>query len=151
MLVNVAGGFSWQPVAEGSSDTWESLYRINLMTALNASRAAIPCLLRGTHSRIVNVGALAAQRAEAGMGPYAAAKSAVHRLTEALAQELKGRVSVNAVLPSILDTPQNRADMPGSDFAMWVKLENAAAAIAFLASPEAVDLNGALLPLAGRL
>ncbi|MDB5448342.1 MAG: short-chain dehydrogenase/reductase, partial [Phenylobacterium sp.] len=102
--------------------------------------------------RIVNVGANGAVKAGAGMGAYAASKAGVHRLTEALAEELKADgVTVNAVLPSILDTPTNRADMPGADFDAWVKPEDLAAVILFLASEPARAMTGALVPVTGRV
>ena len=115
------------------------------------SRAAQPALTDSGSGRIVNVGALGAQSAAAGMGPYAASKAGVHRLTEALAQELKGRVCVNAVLPSIIDTPQNRADMPGSDPSRWVSPEELAGVMLFLGSEAASGVTGALVPVSGRV
>jgi NAD(P)-dependent dehydrogenase (short-subunit alcohol dehydrogenase family) len=97
------------------------MHRINLLTSVNATRAALPHLLESGAGRIVNVGAAGAVKALAGMGPYAASKAGVMRFTEALAEELKTKgVTVNAVLPSIIDTPQNRADMPDADPAQWV-------------------------------
>jgi 3-oxoacyl-[acyl-carrier protein] reductase len=92
------------------------------------------------------VGAL---KAAAGMGPYAAAKSGVHRLTEALAEELKGKVAVNAVLPSIIDTPANRKDMPDADFSRWVTPDDLSEVIMFLASDRARAVTGALVPVTG--
>jgi 3-oxoacyl-[acyl-carrier protein] reductase len=83
------------------------------------------------------------------MGPYAAAKGGVHRLTEALAEELKGRVAVNAVLPSVIDTPLNRRDMPDADFAAWVAPRDLAQVIAFLLSDEARAMTGALVAVNG--
>jgi NAD(P)-dependent dehydrogenase (short-subunit alcohol dehydrogenase family) len=113
------------------------------------SRAAIAALSASGDGRIVNVGAGAAQKAAAGMGPYTASKAGVHRLTEALAEELKGKVRVNAVLPSIIDTPQNRADMADADFGKWVKPADLAAVILYLASDEARAVTGALVPVTG--
>ncbi|HEY0180774.1 MAG TPA: SDR family NAD(P)-dependent oxidoreductase, partial [Dokdonella sp.] len=136
-LVNVAGAFRWETLADGSLETWDLLYRANLRTAVAASRAALPHLLeRG--GRIVNVGAAAAAKAGAGMGAYAASKAGVARLTEALAEELKDRgIAVNAVLPSIIDTPPNRADMPDADFARWVRPAQLADVVVFLLSARA--------------
>lgn len=151
VLINVAGGFAWETVAEGEIATWERLHRLNLMTTLNASRAALPHLAASGSGRIVNVGANGAVKAAAGMGAYAASKAGVHRLTEALADEYKGRVTVNAVLPSIIDTPANRADMPGADFATWVTPGELTAVILFLASEEASAVTGALVPVVGRV
>lgn len=151
-LLNIAGGFRWQTVEDGDAASWEKLYRLNVLTSLNASKAALPHLLAGGSGRIVNVGAGAALKAGSGMGAYAASKAGVHRLTEALAEELKGRgVTVNAVLPSIIDTPANRADMPDADFAKWVAPEDLAAVMLFLASPAAKAITGALLPVGGGL
>jgi NAD(P)-dependent dehydrogenase (short-subunit alcohol dehydrogenase family) len=150
-LVNIAGSFKWEKVSTGSVEVWDQLYAINLRTAVNASRAALPFL---THpgGRIVNIGAMAAARAGAGMGAYAASKAGVARLTEALAEELKDQgVTVNAVLPSTIDTPANRADMPSADFTRWVKPEALAGVIIFLLSDAASVITGASIPVAGRV
>jgi len=151
VLVNIAGAFSYETVSEGDPKTWQRLYAINVLTALNASRAAIPRLLRSGAGRIINIGAMGALQAGAGMGPYAASKAGVHRLTETLAAELKGKVTVNAVLPSIIDTPANRRDMPEADFAAWVTADELANVILFLASDAASAVTGALLPVRGRV
>ena len=150
-LVNIAGGFAWETVSEGSVATWDRLYAVNLRTALVASRASL-ALLRQSKGSIVNIGAAASAKAAAGMGAYAAAKAAVSRLTEAMAEELKDAgVRVNAVLPSIIDTPANRADMPDADFGRWVTPAQLSQVIAFLLSPEAGALTGALIPVTGRV
>ena len=127
------------------------MYALNVLTALNASRAALAHLAASSAGRIVNIGAMGALQAGFGMGPYAASKAGVHRLTEALAAELKGKVTVNAVLPSTIDTPANRASMPKADFAKWVSGEELASVILFLASDEASAVTGALIPVNGRL
>ncbi len=151
-LVNIAGTYRWEPVAEGDLSTWDLLYRINLGTAVAAIKAALPHLLARGAGRIVNIGALGALNAGAGNGPYAASKAGVHKLTEALAAELKDRgIQVNAVLPSIIDTPANRADMPNADFTRWVAPAAIADVIVFLLSPAARALTGALIPVAGRV
>ena len=147
-LINVAGGFTWETLEDGGAEAWDRMYRMNVVTAATMSRAALPELLKGRDARIVNVGAFGALRADKGMGAYAASKSGVHRLTESLAAELAGRdATVNAVLPSIIDTPANRADMPGADFDQWVKPEAIAEVILFLASPAARSISGALIPV----
>jgi NAD(P)-dependent dehydrogenase (short-subunit alcohol dehydrogenase family) len=147
-LVNVAGGFSWETIADGSADTWERMFDVNVKTALNASKAALRHLTKDTGGRIVNIGAAAALKAGMGMGAYAASKAGVMRLTEALAEELRDKgATVNAILPSIIDTPQNRADMPDADFARWVKPVEIAGVIAFLISKEAQCISGALIPV----
>ena len=150
-LINIAGGFSFETVAEGDPKTWQRMYALNVTTTLNASRAAIPHLTASGTGRIVNVGALGALQAGAGMGPYAASKAGVHRLTEALAAEYKGKITVNAVLPSIIDTAANRASMPKADFSRWVRPTELADVILFLASDAASAVTGALLPVSGRV
>jgi NAD(P)-dependent dehydrogenase (short-subunit alcohol dehydrogenase family) len=155
-LLNIAGGFVWSPV-EGDGDAkdtdeWDRMHALNVKTTLNASRAALPHLKASPEGRIVNVGANGAIKAGHGMGAYAASKAGVHRLTEALAEELKTTsVTVNAVLPSIIDTPANRADMPDADPATWVAPADLAAVILFLASPEARAVTGALVPVTGKV
>jgi len=152
VLLNIAGGFRWETVAEGGSGTWHKMFVVNLQTAVNASRAAIPHLKASAAGRIVNVGANAALKAAAGMGAYAASKAGVHRLTESLAEELKADgITVNAVLPSIIDTPANRADMPDADFSAWVAPDDLAAVILFLAGERAGATTGALVPVTGRV
>ena len=151
-LVNVAGGFRWELVATGHVETWDAMQAMNLRTALLATQAALPYLLASGKGRVVNVGALASGQAGLGMGAYAAAKAGVSRLTEALAEELKDKgVTVNAVLPSILDTPANRADMPDADFSRWVQPVQLAEVIAFLLQDAAAAVTGALIPVRGRV
>src|ERR1700688_1864497 len=150
-LINIAGGFAFEAVAEGDPKTWQRMYALNVLTALNASRSALPHLAASAAGRIINIGAMGALQAGAGMGAYAASKAGVHRLTEALAAEWKGKITVNAVLPSIIDTPANRASMPSADFAKWVTPQELADVILFLASDEASAVTGALLPVSGRV
>lgn len=151
-LLNIAGGFTWETLQDGSIASWPAMYRLNVLTAANACRAAVPHLKRSAAGRIVNVGSAAALKAAMGMGAYAAAKAGVHSLTQALAEELKGdNVTVNAVLPSIIDTPTNRADMPNADFASWVAPDDLAAVMLFLASEAATAITGALVPVTGRV
>lgn len=151
-LLNIAGGFTWETLQDGSIASWPAMYRLNVLTAANACRAAVPHLKRSAAGRIVNVGSAAALKAAMGMGAYAAAKAGVHSLTQALAEELKGDgVTVNAVLPSIIDTPTNRADMPAADFAAWVAPDDLASVMLFLASEAAVAVTGALVPVTGRV
>jgi NAD(P)-dependent dehydrogenase (short-subunit alcohol dehydrogenase family) len=150
-LVNIAGGFAFEAVADGDGSVWQRMQKQNVLTALNASRAAIPHLARSSSGRIVNVGAMGALHAGAGMGPYAASKAGVHRLTEALATEWKGKITVNAVLPSTIDTAANRASMPKAEFDKWVTPQELAEVILFLASDAASGITGALIPVAGRV
>jgi NAD(P)-dependent dehydrogenase (short-subunit alcohol dehydrogenase family) len=150
-LINIAGGFAFETVAEGDTKTWQRMYALNVLTALNASRSAIPHLSASRSARIVNIGAMGALQAGAGMGAYAASKAGVHRLTEALAAEWKGKITVNAVLPSTIDTAANRASMPKADFGKWVTPQELAEVILFLASDAASAVTGALIPVSGRV
>jgi NAD(P)-dependent dehydrogenase (short-subunit alcohol dehydrogenase family) len=150
-LLNIAGGFVWQ-TTDDAEPAWAKMFALNLTTALNASRAALPHLKASAEGRIVNVGANAALKSAAGMGAYAASKAGVHRLTESLAEELKDTsVTVNAVLPSILDTAQNRKDMPDADPARWVAPADLAHVMLFLASPGSRAITGALIPVTGKV
>lgn len=150
-LFNVAGGFAMGTSAyAAANDEWERMFRLNVDTMRNATRAAVPMMLRRGHGSIVNVGALSAREGQAGMSAYCAAKSTVMRLTESLARELRGHgINVNAVLPSILDTPRNRADMPDADFSLWVRPLDLASVILFLGSDAARAVHGALVPVSG--
>ena len=150
-VLNIAGGFVWQ-TTDDADPAWAKMFALNLTTALNASRAALPHLKASPEGRIVNVGANAALKSAAGMGAYTASKAGVHRLTESLAEELKETsVTVNAVLPSILDTAQNRADMPDADPAKWVAPSDLARVMLFLASPDSRAVTGALIPVTGKV
>jgi NAD(P)-dependent dehydrogenase (short-subunit alcohol dehydrogenase family) len=151
-LINVAGGFAFQKFEGGSVEHWDAMYRQNLRTAVVCCQAAMPHLLKNGAGRIVNIGAQGADKAGAGMGAYAASKAGVAKLTESLAAEFKHRgLTVNAILPSIMDTERNRADMPKADFSHWVPVEAVADLMAFLLSDAAASINGALIPITGRV
>lgn len=146
-LVNIAGGFVWEPVEGGTLANWDKMYQMNLRTAATSSAAALPHLLR-QGGAIVNVGAAAAAQPGVGMAPYTASKAGVRALTESLAEEMRGKkVRVNAILPTIIDTPANHAAMPDADSSAWVRPEAAAKVIAFLLSDESAAITGASLPL----
>lgn len=148
VLVNVAGGFTWQTLSDGGPDTWARMFAINATTCVTMTKAALPTLSVTKGAAIISIGAASALVADCGMGAYAASKSAVHRLTESLAAELASTdCTVNAVLPNIIDTPVNRADMPNADFTQWVKPGTLAEVIVFLASPAARAITGALIPV----
>ena len=151
VLCNLTGGFAMGDAVHATSDsTWDFLHDMNVRTLRNTSRAVVPQMLRQGGGKIVNVGAYSAQRGLAHMGAYTAAKSEVLRLTEAMAAELRAKnINVNCVLPSILDTPQNRADMPDADPARWVSPHDLAQVIAFLASDAARAIHGAAVPVTG--
>jgi NAD(P)-dependent dehydrogenase (short-subunit alcohol dehydrogenase family) len=151
VLANLAGGFRMgEPVHATSDTTWKFLIDINAGTLLHAVRAVVPRMLAQGGGRIVNVGAYAAQKGAAQMGAYIAAKSAVIRLTETLAAELRDqKINVNCVLPTIIDTPENRAAMPDADPGRWVAPADLAGVIVFLASDAARAIHGAALPVTG--
>ena len=151
VLCNIAGGFrmGW-PVHETSDKDWDFLMDINARTLLHSVRAVVPQMIEAGGGKIVNVGAFAAQKGAAQMGAYVAAKSAVIRLTETMAAELRDRnINVNCVLPTIIDTPENRAAMPKADPSRWVAPADLANVIVFLASDEARAIHGAALPVTG--
>jgi NAD(P)-dependent dehydrogenase (short-subunit alcohol dehydrogenase family) len=152
VLVNIAGGFRWEKLEDGDPETWDQLYAMNLRTAVVCCKAALPAMLERGRGSIINIGAgAAAARAGAGMGAYTASKAGVQRLTESLAEEVKDRgITVNAILPGVIDTPRNRADMPDADFSRWVAPEAIAEVILFLASDAARAVTGASIPVFGR-
>ena len=151
ILANIAGGFSMgEGVADTSDDTWDFMMNLNARTVLNVCRAAVPGMVDRGRGKIVNIGARGALRGAAAMGAYIASKSVVMRLTETLSDELKGKgINVNCILPSIIDTPRNRADMPKAKFENWVPPEHIAGVVLFLASPAADSIHGALIPVEG--
>ena len=151
ILANIAGGFAMgEGVADTSDDTWDFMMNLNARTVLNVCRAALPGMVAQGHGKIVNIGARAALRGSALMGAYIASKSVVMRLTETLSDEVKAKgINVNCILPSIIDTPRNRADMPKAKFEHWVPPEHIAGVVLFLASPAADSIHGALIPVEG--
>ena len=151
-LVNVAGGFRWQRLAEGDMATWDLMCTINLRTAGVVSQAALPHLKVSGAGCIVSIGAgAAAGRAVAGMAAYTTSEAGVHKLTESLADELKDQgITVNAVLPGIIDTQQNGTDMPTADFSRWVVPSDIAEVVLSLASASARSVTGALIPVTGH-
>nr|WP_241557281.1 SDR family oxidoreductase [Croceibacterium ferulae] len=145
-LVHLVGGFEWSTVEQSSPETWRRLFSDNVETTLGAVQAGLPWI--GDGGTILCVGAASAEPAGAGMAPYAAAKSGVARIVEALASELKPRgIRVNAILPSIIDTPRNRADMPDADPAGWTTPAAIADVALFLASAQARAISGVLIPV----
>lgn len=150
-IVNIAGGFVWETLIDGDIASWDRMYQLNVRTVVNACQATLPHF-PASGGRIVNISAAGALKAAAGMGSYASSKSGVARLTEALADELKSKnITVNAVLPSVIDTAPNRADMPDADFSSWVSPKALADVILFLLSDAAEPVTGALIPVTGRV
>ena len=117
VLCNIAGGFRMGPPVHETTDAeWDFLFDINARSVVYTARAVVPHMVKAGGGRIVNVGAFAAQRGAAAMGAYVASKSAVIRLTETMAAELRDKhINVNCVLPTVIDTPENRAAMPEAD------------------------------------
>jgi len=151
VLCNIAGGFRMgKPVHETTDADWNFLMDLNARTVLHTARAVVPHMIAAGGGKIVNVGAFAAQKGAANMGAYIASKSAVMRLTETMAAELREKnINVNCVLPTIIDTPANRADMPKADPKRWVAPADLANVILFLCSDEARAIHGATLPVTG--
>lgn len=152
VLVNTVGAWrGGQPVHAEPLATWDAMLGVNLRAPLVACRAAIPAMLAQRSGRIVNVASRDGLAGGAGYAAYSAAKSALIRLTEAMADELKrDGLNVNCVLPGTLDTPQNRAAMPEADPAGWVTPDALAEVILFLTSPGARAITGAAIPVYGR-
>jgi NAD(P)-dependent dehydrogenase (short-subunit alcohol dehydrogenase family) len=151
VLCNIAGGFRMgSPVHETSDQDWNVLFDLNARSLLNVVRAVVPHMLAQGGGKIVNVGAFAAQKGAAQMGAYVASKSVVIRLTESMAAELREKnINVNCVLPTIIDTPENRAAMPNADPSRWVAPDDLANVFLFLASSAARAIHGAALPVTG--
>ena len=151
VLCNIAGGFaSGPPVHEMPIELWHRMLELNATSVINAAKAIVPGMIaRGTGS-IVNVAAAASVRGQAGMSAYIAAKNAVVRLTESMAVELRPHgICVTCVMPTIIDTPQNRAAMPGADTSQWTPPAAIAEVIAWLASDAAVIVSGCAIPIFG--
>jgi len=151
VLCNIAGGFRMgKPVHETPEKVWELMLDLNAKSVINTARVVVPKMLAAGHGKIVNIGAVAGLAGKANMGAYGAAKSAVIRLTESMSAELRDKgINVNCVLPSIIDTPQNGADMPGADPRRWVSPEALADVILFLSSDAARAVHGAAIPVTG--
>jgi NAD(P)-dependent dehydrogenase (short-subunit alcohol dehydrogenase family) len=151
-LVNTVGGFrGGKPVHETDLEEWDFLYDLIVRTTLNGCRAVIPYMLQAQSGSIINIGSRNVFQGSPNYAAYSAAKTAVLRLTESLAGELKARgINVNCVLPGTIDTPQNREAMPKADFSAWVPPGDLASVIAFLLSDDARAVTGAAVPVYGR-
>ncbi len=151
-LVNTVGGYrGGKPVHEADLADWDFLFNINVRMRLLCCRAVIPQMLKQQSGRIINIASRDSLNGSAGYAAYSASKSAVLRLTESLAGELKdSNVNVNCIMPGTIDTPQNRTAIPNGDFNQWVAPEAIADVIAFLASDSSRAINGAAIPVYGK-
>ena len=151
VLANIAGGFRMgDPVHATPVDTWRLMIELNAGTVMNMARAVVPNMLANGGGKIVSIAATAGLGGKPDMGAYGASKAAVIRLTESMAGELRDKgINVNCVMPSIIDTPQNRADMPSADPKKWVAPAALADVIMFLASDAARAVHGAAVPVVG--
>lgn len=151
VLANIAGGFRMgDPVHATPVDTWRLMIELNAGTVMNMARAVVPNMLANGGGKIISIAATAGLGGKPDMGAYGASKAAVIRLTESMAGELRDQgINVNCVMPSIIDTPQNRADMPSADPKKWVAPEALADVIMFLASDAARAVHGAAVPVVG--
>jgi NAD(P)-dependent dehydrogenase (short-subunit alcohol dehydrogenase family) len=148
--VHLAGGFQAKPITETSRSDLDRQWEINLVTAFLCCREAVRAMRASGGGRIVNVAARVVEVPMGGSIAYSVSKAGVAALTRSLAVETKGDgILVNAVLPSIIDTPANRAAMPSADTSKWPKAEDLAPAILWLASPENRLTSGALVPVYG--
>lgn len=157
--IHIAGGFSMGPIESTTKEQFVHMMQMNALTCFLCCREAVKRMGGSgggggdTGGRIVNVAARPAlePRQGAQMIPYTASKAAVAAITQALAEEVAGRgILVNAVVPSIMDTPANRKSMPDADHSKWPKLDEVAATVAFLASPQNAVTRGGLVPVYGR-
>ena len=151
VLCNIAGGFRMgHPVHETPGELWRLMTDLNAGTVINMARAVVPKMLAAGSGKVINIAAMAGLEGKPGMGAYCASKSAVMRLTEAMAAELRDRgINVNCILPGPLDTPQNRAAMPQADPRRWVSTGALADVVLFLASERARAIHGAAIPVVG--
>ena len=151
VLANIAGGFDMGPTVDATEDDfWQRMFDINVTTLRRVLGAAVPTLVARGRGSVINVGALGAIQGSANMSAYQASKATVMRLTESLSEEVKGAgVNVNAVLPSVIDTPINRGAMPDADFGAWVSPTDLGEVICFLGSDAAKAVHGALVPVRG--
>lgn len=153
VLCNIAGGFRMgPPLHETPDQDWNLLFDLNARSVLHAVRAVVPHMKAAQGGKIISVSANAALKGAAHMGAYSASKDVVIRMTEAMAAELRDDgINVNCVLPSIIDTPENRAAMPDADVSRWVSPDALGEVIVFLASDAARAINGAAIPVVGRV
>lgn len=152
VLVNIVGGFvGGIPAAELEEERWDFMMNLNLKSVFLCCKTVIPHMMACGYGKIINVSARAGLKGEAGLSAYCVSKGGVRTLTEALAAEvMDSGVNVNAIMPSIMDTPANRSSMPDEDHSRWVAPADVAKVICFLTSDDAAVINGAAIPVYGR-
>ena len=151
ILVNVVGGFAFSYIKDTDEKTWDLMMNLNLKSAFLCSKYALPRMIEQNYGKIINISSRPALKGAAGVGAYSASKAGVLNLTETIADEIKAyEINVNAVLPSTIDTPANRRDMPEADFSKWVKPEEIARVIVFLSSDDSKPISGAGIPVYGK-
>lgn len=151
ILVNVVGGFAYSYIAETDEKTWDLMMNLNLKSVFLCSKYVLPRMIKQNYGKIINISSRPALKGAAGVGAYSASKAGVLNLTETIADEVKDyAINVNAVLPSTIDTPANRRDMPEADFSKWVKPEEIARVIIFLSSDDSKPISGAGIPVYGK-
>lgn len=148
ILVNIAGGFDMSNIRETSFEQLDKMFSLNLKSAFNTSKVFLNQLEKSQNGRIINIGARAGLNAIGGMIPYSISKASVISFTQGLSDELKHTdITVNAIVPSTIDTEANRKSMPDADFSNWVSAESLANVISFIASEEASAIRGAIIPV----
>jgi NAD(P)-dependent dehydrogenase (short-subunit alcohol dehydrogenase family) len=152
VLVNSIGGYEGGfPIQETSDEIWDMLFNLNARAVFNLARVVTPIMKEAQSGKIINISARLGLKGTANQAVYSAAKSAVIRLTEAMAQELKNDdINVNCILPGTIDTPQNRASMPNADYSRWITPDAIAEVVLFLASDAARAITGASIPVYGK-
>ena len=151
ILVNMVGGFAYSYMIDTDEKTWDHMINLNLKTTFFCSKKVLPHMIKQNYGKIISISSRPALQGSAGVGAYSAAKAGVLNLTETIADEVKDYdINVNAILPSTIDTPANRRDMPDADFSKWVKPEEIANVIIFLSSDDSKPINGAGIPVYGK-
>ncbi len=151
ILVNIVGGFAYSYIKDTDQKIWDLMMNLNLKSVFLCSKHVIPRMIEQNYGKIINVSSRPALKGSAGVGAYSASKAGVLNLTETIADEVKDYdINVNAVLPSTIDTPANRRDMPDSDHSKWVKPEEIARVVIFLSSDDSNPISGAGIPVYGK-
>ncbi|MCH7679728.1 SDR family oxidoreductase [candidate division KSB1 bacterium] len=152
ILVNLVGGFfGGVSIVETSEEQWDKMMGLNLKSVFLCCRNVLPAMMKQKSGRIITMGSRSGVNAVSGMSAYSASKAGLINFTEALAAEGRARnITANVVIPSIMDTSDNRKAMPDANFANWVKVEMIAETILFLCSETAGDINGAVIPVYGK-